>query len=145
MKLTPKLKPAPAVLPILGALSYVAIGILIILGLITESIWYGVAILVLVLLLIIMSQTFSWYVSADLDVQSDKIVYTVSEILSTMGNNKTVYTVSRIDECKRSKKGLLLTGDIQKKEPLRNSVAIKELNIRDCTDEAEQLIRGWSA
>ena len=103
----------------------------------------GIALAVAVVLFLVLwycNNHFAWVQGGEFTVFDKKVVYTYSEVVDLMGNNKFKYTIKSVSSMKRKGRDLVIKGDIVEKIPLRKSKNKKKCRIYDITDEAQKYL-----
>lgn len=144
IKLMPSKKVVPKFIPYLCSALYIAIVVFAIIAIVSRKWWlFGVDILIYVSLLII-DKSFSWFVSAELFGNANKILeYTVIEPIDVLGRNKTRYVIKSIDKVERIKKNIRVFGNIELHAPMQKVKTIKKCLIINADDKAEYFIRNF--
>lgn len=141
MNYTPK-RVAPALLAYFIAFLYIAIGVLVIMAILTFLkgnnlvclIELGVVGFILAFLLFC-SSFFSWVCLASLMPYKNMLKYVTHDIISVSGNNETTYTIREITEIKKIGKAYRLTGSFFIKEPLTAEKHKTVITLRYYTEE----------
>ena len=137
-----KKKSAPAFVPFICALMYVLVGVSIIIGIINKNyLLWGSLSGFTILILFIISKSFSWYLFAELESQKNELKYTVTDIINSLGNDKTIYTIYGVEDFDIKGSNIHIKGMITKKEPLRKEKSVNKVVIYDIPDDKIKIVK----
>lgn len=94
------------------------------------------AFLVVLVVLIIMSNVFSWNKSGVLYYKSGVLRYELADVVSLFGSSVTRYKIHKVSNISNKKCWCMVSGDIEVAEPLRNFKKCGSAKIFDITEEA---------
>lgn len=144
IEILPSKKVVPKLIPYLCSALYIAIVVFAIIAIVSKKWWlFGVDVAIYVSLLII-DKSFSWFVTAELFGNANKILeYVVTDPIDVLGRNKTRYVIKSIDKIERTKQNVRVFGNIELHAPMQKAKTIKKCLIVDADDKAEDFIRNF--
>lgn len=79
---------------------------------------------------------FGWVQNGEFKVFNKDFVYTYTEVVDLLGNNKFKYTIKEVSSVERKGRNVIVKGKVMVKIPLRKVKEKKKCVIYDITDEA---------
>jgi hypothetical protein len=143
MNLKPSKPIAPKWLAYVGAIIYIVIAVLAIIGVVKSNYYYFIFPVIAVFILSFLSFKLSWYLGAKFYKGDKKLVYEVTEIIDTLGANISKYEINRIDRIKKHKDYLEIFGDITYFEPRRKGKTVKKMKLHDYNSEVLDMLEGF--
>lgn len=146
MHLVPRKKVVPSFVPYICAVMYIIIVLLAIFGVAnivsnkTITFVCLIVVAVIVLSLIAVNYSFSWYKSAEIHKSNNFVSYDVVNVVSVLGRDITKYHIIRCDKFDWKGKDLIVHGDIEVFEPMSKGKHVKKITINDATTEVEDLL-----
>ncbi len=79
---------------------------------------------------------FGWVQNGEFKIFNKDFIYTYTEVVDMLGNNKFKYTIKEVSSVKRKGRNVIIKGRVLVKYPLRKTKERKKCVIYDITDEA---------
>lgn len=146
IKINPSKRVVPMLVVVFCTLFYIAIAGLVIAGFVLvynkdtfSIVLFGMALLI-VLLLIVINQCFSWYSSAEIFKCNKFIAYNVKGVVSVLGRDTTknhIYSVSRLHWSGRN---LIVYGKVEVFEPMSRKKSKNKVKILDASEEVADML-----
>lgn len=140
VRLLPSKRIAPSWVAYFCAVAYLYFGVVAVAVLHFKNYALLWSVPVLVLILLAMNYSLSWYKYAELYPFSDYVVYELENLVGVLGRNRSRYEIKSITKIHRKSSSVTLYGEIYNKEPMQKLKPVKKVVIYDITDVGMEIV-----